>query len=131
MVDVDNNHYFTIHWDEKLLKAGKAFSHNKRLAVLASATNRKLVKLMGLTDLDSENELNQATAIKNMLEEWNVKERWVATCFDTTTFNTGKFAGACIFCMLSLEILFVVDVMSSPYARNDIGGCLQSNIWPH
>ena len=91
-----DDHYFTIHWDEKLLKCGKACTHKEHLAVLASSTNGKLVKLLGITDLDSGTGLNQAKAVKNMLDEWNIEQRCVAMCFDTTASNTGKFAGACI-----------------------------------
>ena len=64
-----DDHYFKIHWDEKLLKCGKAYTHKEHLAVLASSTNGKLVKLLGITDLDSGTGLNQAKAVKNMLEE--------------------------------------------------------------
>ena len=60
-----DDHYFTIHWDEKLLKCGKAYSHKEYLAVLASSTNGKL----GITDLDSGTGSNQVKAVKNMLEE--------------------------------------------------------------
>ena len=91
-----DDHYFKIHWDEKLLKCGKAYTHKEHLAVLASSTNGKLVKLLGITDLDSGTGLNQAKAVKNMLEEWSIEQRCVAMCFDTTASNTGKFAGACI-----------------------------------
>ena len=95
MVGLDN-YYFRILWDEKLLKCRKAFTHKEHLAVLASATNEKLVKLLGTTDLDSETGLNLAKAIKNMLEEWSIEQRCVAMFFDTTASNTEKFAGACI-----------------------------------
>ena len=87
--------YFTIHWDEKLLKAGKALNQQEHLAVLASSA-KEVVKLLGTTVLDSGTGLNQARAIKDMLEEWNIKEQCVAMCFDTTASNTGRFAGACI-----------------------------------
>ena len=70
--------------------------HKEHLAVLASSTNGKLVKLLGITDLDSGTGLNQAKAVKNMLDEWSIEQRCVAMCFDTTASNTGKFAGACI-----------------------------------
>ena len=61
-----DDHYFTIHWDEKLLKCGKAYTHKEHLAVLASSTYGKLVKLLSITDLDSGTGLNQAKAVKNM-----------------------------------------------------------------
>ena len=91
-----DDHYFTIHWDEKLLKCGKACNHKEHLAVLASSTYGKLVKLSGITDFDSGTGLNQAKAVKNMLEEWSIEQRCVAMCFDATASNTGKFAGAYI-----------------------------------
>ena len=75
---------------------------------------------MGTTDLDCGNGLNQATAIKNVREEWNVEERCVATCFDTTSSNTGKFAGACILLEALIEDTLccgrhVVTVCSKSY----------------
>ena len=78
------------------MKCGKAYTHKEHLAVLASATNEKLVKLLSTTDLDSETGLYQTKAIKNMLEELSIEQRCVAMCFDTTASNTRKFAGACI-----------------------------------
>ena len=81
---------------EKLLKSGKASNYEEHLAFFASATNGKPVKLLGTIDFDSGTGLNQAPAIKNMLEEWNIEERCVAMCLDTTASNTGKFAGTCI-----------------------------------
>ena len=74
-----DNHYFTMHWDEKLLKCGKAYAHKEHLAVLASVTKVKLVKLLGTTNLDSGTAFNEAKAIKNMLEEWNIEQRCVST----------------------------------------------------
>ena len=49
-----------------------------------------------MTRLESETSLNQANAIKNMLDEWDFQELCLGMCFDTTTSNTGKFSGACI-----------------------------------
>ena len=91
-----DDHYFKIYWDKKLLKCGKAYTHKEHLAVLATSSNGKLVKLLGITDLDSGTGLNQAKAVKIMLEEWSIEQRCVAMCFDTTASNTGIFAGACI-----------------------------------
>ena len=42
LVAIDD-HYLTMHWDEKLLKSGKAYNHKEHLVVLASATNENLV----------------------------------------------------------------------------------------
>ena len=46
----------------------------EHLAVLASATNGKLMKLSGTTDLDSGTGLNQAKTIKIMLEELSIEQ---------------------------------------------------------
>ena len=83
-----DDHYFTIHWDEKLLKCGKAYTHKEHLAVLASSTNGKLVKLLGITDLDSRTGLNQAKAVKNMLDEWSIEQRCVSTQLHPTPGNS-------------------------------------------
>ena len=31
-----------------------------------------------------------------MLDDWEITEKCVAMCFDTSASNTGKFSGACI-----------------------------------
>ena len=38
--------------------------------------------------------LQQAEAIKELLDEWDLTESCVAMCFDTTAANTGRFSGA-------------------------------------
>ena len=87
------------------------------------------MKVLGIADLDSETGLNQAKAIKNMLEEWSIEQRCVAMCFDTTASNTGKFAGACVLLeALTGHPLLWTSCMPSPYAGSHSGICLQSNI---
>ena len=54
------------------------------------------MKSLRTTVLDNGTWLNRTRAIKDMLEEWNIKEQCVAMCFDTTASNAGRFAGACI-----------------------------------
>ena len=49
-----------------------------------------------LTDFGSGTKYNQATKIKKKLEEWNIEQRCVVMCFDTTASNSEKFAGVCI-----------------------------------
>lgn len=46
--------------------------------------------------MDSGTGILQASAIKQMLEDWDIEKSCSAMCFDTTSANTGKFAGACI-----------------------------------
>ena len=86
--------FFTVHWDEKLLKQYGDMKQTSHIAVLSS--NGSDSKLLGTTSLDRGTGLQQAQAIKNMLDAWEITELCVAMCFDTTAANTSKFSGACV-----------------------------------
>ena len=86
--------FFTIHWDEKLLKQYGDMKQTPHIAVLSS--NGSDPKLLGTTSLVRGTGLQQAQAIKNMLDAWKITEMCVAMCFDTTAANSGKFSGACV-----------------------------------
>ena len=61
--------FFSIHWDEKLLKQGDDYEPKEHIAILSSHGND--IKLLGTTRLESGCGLNQANAIKNMLDKWD------------------------------------------------------------
>ena len=86
--------FCTVHWDEKLLREGDDLSAKEHIAILASYGDN--VKLLGTSTLDSGTGMNQANAIKGILEDWDIEQSCLAMCFDTTASNTGKFIGACI-----------------------------------
>lgn len=86
--------YCTVHWDEKLLKEGNDTSAKEHIAILASHGDD--VKLLGTSTLEAGTGLNQASAIKQMLNDWGIDRSCLAMCFDTTSANTGRMAGACI-----------------------------------
>ena len=44
-----------------------------------------------------------AVAIINTLQDWHIEDRVCAMSFDTTSTNTGKFAGACTLLEQKLE----------------------------
>ena len=115
-----DDHYFTIHWNEKLLKCGKAYIHKEHLAVLASSINGKLVKLLGITDLDSGTGLNQAKAVKNMLEEWSIEQR----CVSTQVHPTPEIRWSMYSIGSYYKPPITVDIMPSPYAGSHCGRCL-------
>ena len=124
-----DDYYFTIQWDEKLLKCGKAYTHKEHIAVLPSSTNGKLVKLLGITDLDSGTGLNQAKAVKNMVEEWIIEQRCVAMCFDTINCIQHREVRWSMYSIgSSYRPPITVDIMPSPYAVSHSGRCLRSNI---
>ena len=70
------------------------------MAVLASHGNQS--KLLGTTSFDRGTGL-QAEAIKEILDDWEITEKCVAMCCDTTASNTGKFSGACILLKAQLD----------------------------
>ena len=90
----DESEFLTKHRDEKMLKESGDTEQTTHLAVLASHGNQS--KLLGTTSVDRGTGLQQAEAIKEMLDDWEITEKYVATCFDATASNTGKFSGACI-----------------------------------
>ena len=78
--------FFTIHWDEKLLKEGSDFKPTEHIAILSSHGNE--IKMLGTMNIQSGSGLNQANAMKEMLDEWEIGDLCVAMCFDTTAANT-------------------------------------------
>ena len=97
--------FFSIHWDEKLLKQGDDYKPKQHIAILSSHGND--IKLLGTTRLESGSGLNQANAIKNMLDEWDIQELCLGMCFDTTASNTGKFSCVCILLEAILDHLLL------------------------
>ena len=84
--------FVTIHWDEKLLKQSRDVQQTLHVAVLSSNGNNS--KLLGTTGLRRGTGLQQAEAIKELLDEWGLTDSCVAMCFDTTAANTGRFSGS-------------------------------------
>jgi len=68
--------------------------HVDRLPVII--TGQGISQLLGVPKIASGTGEAQASAIKDMLEEWDLCERVGALCFDTTAANTGNKAGACV-----------------------------------
>ena len=115
--------FFSIHWDEKLLKQDNDYQPKEHIAILSSHGDD--IKLLGTTRLESGSGFNQANAIKSFLDEWNIQELCLAMCFDTTSSNTGKFNGACILleALLGHPLLWtacrhhVLEVVLSNFAK--------------
>ena len=56
----------------------------------------KEIKILGTFKLKSGEGLNKANLIKSLLDTWEIGEKCIAMCFDTTASNTGKFEDATI-----------------------------------
>jgi len=65
-----------------------------RLAVLVSGDGT--MKLLGVPKLPNGTGHAEATAVFNLIQEWNLTDRIKFMCFDTTSSNTGVHAGACV-----------------------------------
>jgi len=64
-----------------------------RLAVVV--TGRELKKILGIVKLPYGTGTAQASATHQLLELCSMTSDVVATCFDTTSTNTGTVNGAC------------------------------------
>lgn len=58
-------------------------------------TGLNLEQLLGVPELESGTGLNIATAVVDHLKSWELVDRIVGMCFDTTTSNSGRINGAC------------------------------------
>ena len=84
-----------LHFDGKTLHElakGKSFKYD-RLAVLVSTEGESY--LLGVPPLESSTGEKQFTAINDLVNEYEVKDKVVGLCFDTTSSNTGLDKGAC------------------------------------
>jgi hypothetical protein len=82
-----------VHWDGKLMADISGKEHVDRLPIIVSGNG--LSQLLQVSKLTGGTGKNQACAVVEALEDWNVKHRVVGMCFDTTVSNTGCHIGAC------------------------------------
>lgn len=66
----------------------------ERLAVLVSGGGEN--KILGVPKLAASTGALQATAVYQCLCQWELENKVVGMCFDTTSSNTGKNIGACV-----------------------------------
>lgn len=90
-----------IHWDGKILPEIIGTGKVERLPVLIAQNG--VEQLLGVPKLEDGTGSNIATAVYNLLSEWNVLDQAQAICFDTTSSNTGRINGSCILLEQKLE----------------------------
>ena len=88
------NSSLTIHWDGKMLPALMSKESVDRLAVLVSGDG--VMKLLGVPQLQNGTGEAEATAVFNLIQEWDLADRINFMSFDTTASNTGVYSGACV-----------------------------------
>lgn len=91
----------TVHWDSKLLPALTGKEKVDRLPVIATANG--VEHLLGVPKLFSGKGDDMASAVYQLLEEYQLTERVEAVCCDTTASNTGRLNGACVILEQKLE----------------------------
>ena len=81
-----------VHWDGKLIPDLTTKEHVDRLPVIVSG--KGVSQLLTVAKLASGSGEAQAAAVHTALEDWDIKSSVRAMCFDTTSSNTGRIAGA-------------------------------------
>lgn len=85
-----------LHWDGKLLPDDDS-KKVERLPIIVSGESTE--QLLGVPKLHSATGIKQATAIVDILDDWQLENSIKAICFDTTSVNTGK--------MMSITRLYI------------------------
>jgi hypothetical protein len=92
--DFQGNVPLVVHWDGKLIPDLTTKEHVDRLPVIVSG--KGVSQLLTVAKLASGSGEAQAEAVHTTLEDWDIKSSVRAMCFDTTSSNTGRIAGACV-----------------------------------
>jgi len=82
-----------IHWDGKLIQDLTSKEKVDRLPILVSG--KGISQLLSVAKLPSGTGEAQAAAVHSAIEDWKIAGQIRAMCFDTTSSNTGRIAGAC------------------------------------
>ena len=90
-----------VHWDGKLLRDLTTKEHVDRLPVIV--TGNGVLQLLKVAKLPNVTGLQQAKAVVEALDDWDLKQKVVAMSFDTTSSNTGRQQGACVMIEQELE----------------------------
>lgn len=90
-----------IHWDGKLLPSLTGMKNVDRLAVLV--TSGEVEQLLGVPPLEHSTGKEQALAVYETLIDWNLENRIIGLCCDTTASNVGYLNGAASILQQQLE----------------------------
>ena len=97
----------TVHWDGKMLASVTKTEHTDRLPVIITYDNME--KLLGIPAIPNSSGNEQASAIYNLLQDWDLTDNVQALCCDTTSSNTGRFQEACVLLeqMIGRDLLYL------------------------
>ena len=83
----------SVHWDGKLMQDLISYKHIDRLPILVSGNG--VSQLLRVQKIPNGTGKEQAKAVVDALEDWNLADKVVSMVFDTTAANTGRINGAC------------------------------------
>lgn len=83
-----------VHWDGKLIADLTSKEQVDRLPVIVSG--KGVSQLLTVAKLISGTGEAQASAVHSAVEDWVITDNIRAMCFDTTSSNTSRLAGACV-----------------------------------
>lgn len=85
------NVLLTVHWDGKLIPNCITKQKEDRLPILV--TGDGVSKLLAVPALASGKSALEAEAIVNAISDWELEDKVIAMCFDTTNTNSGIHKG--------------------------------------
>ncbi|KAF2892158.1 hypothetical protein ILUMI_14015, partial [Ignelater luminosus] len=102
-----NVNFAVVHWDTKLLPSVTEIEKQDRLPVIVKTLLTE--QLLGVPLIPSGSGKEISNAVFNTLEKWGLVDKVQTFVFDTTSFNTGRFNGACTLLEMKLghNILFL------------------------
>ena len=74
---------------------GEHIKH-ERIAVIVSSPDLDAPQLLGVLPARSSKAADQEKVIIELIEDWNIKDKISALCFDTTASNTGVHSGVVV-----------------------------------
>lgn len=101
-----------VHWDGKLIQHLTGKEKVDRLPVLVSG--KGVSQLLTVAKLPTGTGKAQADAVFEAIEDWGIANSIRAMCFDTSSSNTGRLAGACVL----LEQKLAKELLSFAYRHH-------------
>ncbi|KAK2727100.1 hypothetical protein QYM36_007819 [Artemia franciscana] len=91
---LNRNVPLVVYWNGKLTAGLTSKEQVDRLPVIVSG--KGVSQLLTVAKLTSDTGEAQASAVYPAIGDWCITENIRAICFDTTSSNTGRLAGACV-----------------------------------
>ena len=108
----------TLRWDGKRLKAKGGVTTERCVVYMSSADGSKL---LGVPAVKNGSSIEEAAAIKSLLQEWKINKEIKGLVFDTISANSCRKGGACLL-IEDLSCGLPVDTTFMNYVRMSRSG---------